>query len=431
MEFEANIQEKVFEACTVGREKNIIENNYQILRVMLYGKNIDLDFSFNNEIVQSIYNNLDEEWKDKFVDNSYYIDGDKLIVTKGKKGVILDEKALTEEINKLILEKIQGSTKNEIIIPVVEKTPDEIDLEKLRNEVYKEAKNASYDKNTSKLTTHVDGVDFKVTIDEAKAILKEAKEEYEIPLDITKPDITTDKLGEEAFPEKLSSFSTRYDASNINRSTNIELSSSAINGKILLPGEQFSFNGVVGPRTKAKGYQMAGAYAAGELIETYGGGVCQVSSTIYNAVLYANLEIVERTNHSSVVSYVDCGRDATVSYGSKDFKFKNPREYAIKLKAHASNGILTVEIWGIPEEEDVEIELTSEVTDVVICNTKYVYDSKLAPGQEVVEAIGANGAKSIAYKITKKNGRIISKDVLSEDSYNPMAKIIKTGSKNH
>ena len=128
---------------------------------------------------------------------------------------------------------------------------------------------------------------------------------------------------------------------------------------------------------------------------------------------------------------MDCGRDATVSYGSKDFKFKNPREYAIKLKAHASNGILTVEIWGIPEEEDVEIELTSEVTDVVICNTKYVYDSKLAPGQEVVEAIGANGAKSIAYKITKKNGRIISKDVLSEDSYNPMAKIIKTGSKNH
>ncbi len=337
MEVNVDLQKKVYEACTIGRNKNIIANNYQILYVLLHGKNIELDINYNEELVQSIYNNLDEEWEDKFIDNSYYIEDDKLVIVMGKQGVEIDKKALEEEINNLILERIAGKKIYELEIPVITKVPEEINIEEIRNEIYKEAKNASYDEETSTLTTHVNGVDLKITIEEAKELLKEKKEEYEIPLEITKPEITTDKLGEEAFPEKLATFSTRYDASNVNRSTNIELASSEINGTILLPDEKFSFNGVVGPRTKAKGYLMAGAYAAGELVETYGGGVCQVSSTIYNAVLYANLEIVERSNHSSVVSYVDCGRDATVSYGSKDFKFKNSRNYAIMLKAKAEN----------------------------------------------------------------------------------------------
>lgn len=87
-----------------------------------------------------------------------------------------------------------------------------------------------------------------------------------------------------------------------------------------------------------------------------------------------------------------------------------------------------MEIWGISEDEEYEIEITSEVTDVIVCSTKYVYDSSLAEGEEVVDSNGANGAKSIAYKIVKKNGLIISKEILSEDSYNPMTKIIRTGS---
>lgn len=145
--------------------------------------------------------------------------------------------------------------------------------------------------------------------------------------------------------------------------------------------------------------------------------------------MYANLEIVERYNHSAVVGYVDPGRDATVSYGVRDFKFKNSRTYAIKLKAIARNGIITIEIWGIPEKEEYVIELSSEVTDVIICNTKYIYDKTLEADKEVVQAIGANGAKSKAYKTIKKNGVVISKTVLSEDSYNPMTRVIKTGDK--
>lgn len=429
MELNVDVREKVYEACTIGRDKNIIANNYKILKTMIFGENIDFNITYNEEIVSSIFNTLDEEWEDKFIDNGYYIEEEKLIIVKGTKGVVIDEEALQEKINEAVRQKIEGKEIADIEIPVIIKTPEEIDVERIRNEIYKEAKDASYDESTSTLYTHVNGVDFAISIDEAKDILKEDKEEYIIPLEITKPNITTDKLGEEAFPEKLASFSTRYDASNTNRATNLELSCKAIDGTILLPGDIFSFNGVVGARTKAKGYLMAGAYSNGELIESYGGGVCQTSSTIYNAALYANLEIVERYNHSAVVGYVDPGRDATVSYGVRDFKFKNSRTYAIKLKASAKNGILTIEIWGIPEKEEYVIELISEVTDVIVCNTKYKYDSKLGKDEEVVETIGANGAKAKAYKTIMKNGVVISKTVLSEDSYNPMTRVVRTGDK--
>ena len=430
MELETDMIDKVYKACMIGREDNIFVNNFKILSVWMNGENLELDFKFNEEIMQSIFKGLDEEWENKFVDNSYYIEGEKLVITRGKSGIIMDEKALREEIKTLVREKIEGKERNEIEIPTKIQTPEEIDIEKIAKEIFKEAKNASYDREAGKLNIHSNGIELGIGLDEAKEILKEQKEEYELPLQITTPQVTTDMLGEDAFPNILGSFSTRYDASNKNRSTNIEIASETISETVLMPGETFSFNGTVGPTTASKGYLQAGAYSAGELVQDYGGGVCQVSSTIYNAVLYANLEIVERYNHSSVVSYVDPGRDATISYGTRDFKFKNSRQYAVKLNLRATNGILEVEIKGIKEDEEYEIELSSKKTETILCTTKYVYDSSLSEGQEIVESGGANGAKSIEYKITKKNNRIIKEEILSEDSYNPMTRIIKTGSKN-
>lgn len=429
MELETNIAETTYNACKLGRSGNIFANNFKIIDILINGENLKIDIKFNEEILKSIFNNLGEEWEGTFIDNSYYIDGDKLVIVKGKEGIIIDENALRQEIVNLVNKKIEGEKVNEIEIPTITNKPSEIDLNKIQKEIYKEPKNASYDKTAGKLSIHSDGIDFGVSIEEAKEIIAEDKEECNIPLKITKPEITTDMLGEDAFPNTLGSFSTRYDASNKNRGTNIELAAEAINGTVLLPGEKFSFNSIVGPTTAAKGYKLAGAYAAGELVENYGGGICQVSSTIYNAVLCANLEIIERYNHSSVVSYVDPGLDATISYGSRDLKFKNPRKYAVRINAKASNGILDVEIKGIYEEEEYEIELSSETTEIILCNTKYVYDSSLAEGQEIVKTGGANGAKSISYKTVKKNGRIVLKTELTRDSYNPMTKVILTGSK--
>ncbi|MCI8518804.1 MAG: hypothetical protein HFJ51_01405 [Clostridia bacterium] len=429
MELKTNVIDKVSEACLIGRKENIIANNFKVISVLINGENLELDLSFNEEIMQSMFNTLDAEWEGKFIDNSYYIEGEELVIVKGKKGIVLDKEALKNSIKQAIYDKIEGKEIKDIEIPTKIEAPEEIDIEKIEKEVYKEAKNASYDKTSGRLEIHSNGVEFGISIEDAKQIIKENKEEYKIPLQVTMPQVTIDMLGENAFPNVLGGFSTRYDASDKNRGRNIELAAEAINGKVIMPGEKFSFNTVVGPTTKEKGYMPAGAYSGGKLVQDYGGGVCQVSSTLYNTVLFANLEIVERYNHSSVVGYVNPGRDATISYGTRDFKFANPRKYAIKVNAKATNGILEMEIRGIAEADDVEVELSSEKTETILCETKYVYDSTLEEGQEYVETWGANGAKSIAYKTIKKNGAIISKTVLSEDSYNPMVKIIKTGSK--
>lgn len=337
MELETDIVDKINEACKIGRDGNIVSNNYRIVATLIKGENLQIDVKFNEEILKSIFSNLDDEWNETFVNNSYYIDGDKLVINKGKSGVVVNEEELRNALTKLVRDKIEGKDINEIEIPVIQKNPDKIDLEAIQKEIYKEAQNASYDANSSKLTVHSDGVDFGIGVEEAENIIKEDKEEYIVPLRITRPAITTDMLGDDAFPDVLASFSTRFDPGNTNRNTNMDLAAKALDGTVLMPGQRFSFNSIVGPTTASKGYLLAGAYSAGELVENYGGGICQVSSTIYNAVVYANLEIVERYNHSSVVSYVDPGRDATISYGSKDFKFLNSRNYAIKLNVRATN----------------------------------------------------------------------------------------------
>lgn len=386
MELETDYMDKIYEACKIGRSGNIIHNNYEILDVLIHGRNIDLTINFNEEILQSIFSNLDTEWEGTFIDNSYYIEGDKLKIVKGKEGIILDEQKLREELIKCVNSKIQGEEIHKIDIPTITKVPEIIDIEKIQKEIYKEAKDASYDAKERKLSVHSNGIDLGVTLEDAKKLLAENKEEYEIPLKITKPSVTTDMLGEEAFPNVLGKFSTRFDASNINRATNIELAAKAIDGTVLIPGEKFSFNSIVGPTTASKGYLLAGAYSAGELVENYGGGICQVSSTVYNTALYANLDIVQRFNHSSIVSYVDPGLDATISYGSKDLKISNPRKYAIKIHAKTNNGILEVQIVGIKEDDDVEIELTSKTTEVIPCTTRYIYDSSLSENQQIVKA---------------------------------------------
>ena len=231
MELEANTTDKVYEACLIGRDKNIFINNYKIISVLLNGVNLDLDIKFNDEILESIFSNLDDEWEGKFTDNSYYIDNDKLVIVRGKTGTIIDKEKLKQELIKIVREKIESKNVATLEIPVIEKNPSEIDLEQIQKEIYKEAKDASYNEETEKLSIHADGIDFGVSMDEAKQIIAEEKEEYIIPLKITKPAVTTDMLGEEAFPDTLAKFSTRYDASNKNRATNIELASEAINRK--------------------------------------------------------------------------------------------------------------------------------------------------------------------------------------------------------
>lgn len=330
-----------------------------------------------------------------------------------------------------IIDKMkQIGNKNDIIsIPVETVEPDEIDLEKIRNEIYKEPQDAYVSKNPTTVHTHVNGVDFKISIEEAQKLLEEDKTEYTIPLKITIPSKTIKDLGEEAFPDLLSTYTTRYDASNYNRSNNLTIAAEKINGTIVMPGEIFSYNKVVGERTIEEGYKEAGAYSGGGVVQSVGGGICQISSTIYNTALLANLEIVERSNHQFQTSYVSASRDATVSWGYLDFKFKNSRSYPIKIVASAKNGVVKISMYGIKEETEYEVFIQSTVLSYIPYSVKYIEDDTLAKGEEIVEQAGYNGCKSEAYRILKLNGKVISNTLLSRDTYDPMQKIIRIGTK--
>lgn len=201
-------------------------------------------------------------------------------------------------------------------------------------------------------------------------------------------------IGTEAFPDLLSTFSTKYAVSNKNRTTNLILAANKINGTVLMPGETFSYNKVVGSRTISAGYKEAPIYVQGKVVDGLGGGICQVTSTLYNAVVYANLEIVQRTNHQFIPSYVTASRDATVVYGSIDFQFKNNRNYPIKLVCSVSGGIANFKIFGLKQEDDCQVEISSYETGRT-----------------------STAIYSEAYKILKRDGKIIGSQLLSKDTY--------------
>ena len=159
---------------------------------------------------------------------------------------------------------------------------------------------------------------------------------------------------------------------------------SKLNGVVVMPGEVFSYNETLGKRTAAEGYEYANGFAGGKVVPMLAGGICQVSSTLYDAVLYANLNIMERHNHMFQATYVDPGKDATVVYGSLDFKFENTRNYPIMIKTQASGGLADIKIFGIKEEVEYEIEVITEVLSYTPYSVVYETDYSLAAGQERV-----------------------------------------------
>jgi len=423
IELQYEIDSVIELAYNLGRKGNIFENNFAIIKSKLKGENIKLDYKYNEELLNNIVKGIKEKIPNAVKQPTYCIEDDKLIITKGAEGLTINE----EELKEKILKNINLSYTEEININSVKTNPDDINIEKIHEEVFTEPKDAYYTTNPFKVYAEVKGIDFDVN--QAKEILKENKDEYEISLTITNPKKTIDQIGTEAFPDMLSTFSTRYDASDWSRTTNLKLAVNKINGKVVMPGETFSYNKTLGKRTAEAGYKEAAGYAGGKVVPMIGGGICQISSTLYDAVVYANLEIVERHNHMFKTSYLGAGKDATVVYGRLDFQFKNNRNYPIKINASAENGIAKITIYGIKEETEYDIEITTTILNYIPYKVVYENDSSLPEGTENVTQRGANGFKSITYKILRLNGVEVSRSVLSTDTYDPMHKYVTRGTK--
>ncbi len=219
---------------------------------------------------------------------------------------------------------------------------------------------------------------------------------------------------------------TTKTTANSKRNTNVNLAAKAVNGTVLQPGEEFSFNEVVGERTEAKGYKGAAAYNNGEVVEEIGGGVCQVSSTLYNAVLKAGLKTTVRRSHTFEPSYVTPGTDATISWGGPDYKFVNNSSAAIGIRASYYKQTMTVSIYAIPIlEEGVTYELKStKIKDLDPPAPTYEEDPTLEPGVEKVKSGGSQGSYWETRLVVKKNGEVISNDVDHTVTYKGHAPVI-------
>lgn len=387
-----NTEEAVNMAYNIGKNGNIFQKNTEILNTLFSKVNIDPGFSIDEEQLKKDLQDISSKLPDKVIESSCYIDDNRLIITKGQAGksIKVEDSAnyITKEINNLNVQN------NPLELITEDAYPNQIDLDAVYNEVHKDPVNAYYSQNPYVVHPSENGLDFAISLDDAKNLLQEEKDEYVIPLKVLYPSVTTNMIGTEAFPDLLSEFSTKYAASNKNRTTNLILASKKINGTVLMPGETFSYNKVVGARTIAAGYKEAPIYVSGRVEDGIGGGICQITTTLYNAVLYANLDIVERSNHQFVPSYAGPSRDATVVYGAIDFKFKNNRDYPIKITCSVSGGIANFKIWGLKSDNDYEVQITSRTTGKT-----------------------ATAIYSEAYKTLKKNGAVVSTTLLSKDTY--------------
>lgn len=301
--------------------------------------------------------------------------------------------------------------------------PEPVDVEALYEEYCTEPEDAAYDTKTFEITPEVVGYGFDK--EELQEKLDKAQEGEEIVIELGElvPEITEEKLRDSLFADVLASYDSPHTWIN-DRTHNLELACQAIDGTILMPGETFSFNGTVGERTKEKGYREAIVYVSGESVPQRGGGVCQVASTIYYCALMADLEIVTRAPHMYFVTYVPAGMDATVYWGSQDFKFRNSTEYPLRIDASVSDGYVHIKLVGT-ETKDYTVKMTYDIVSTTDWKTveKEVTDGSYANGEVITTPY--TGYKVITYMHKyDKDGKEISVEQVAVSNYNKRDKVV-------
>ncbi|NLK97164.1 MAG: vanomycin resistance protein VanB [Epulopiscium sp.] len=305
-------------------------------------------------------------------------------------------------------------------------------IEALAKEINKEPRNAILKRQNDRfqIENEVLGIEMDVESTAKKVIrLISEKREGVVEVIVNKTDPIYTKEILSKVKDLVGSFSTEFDLNNTERVNNLTVAAQKLNGQVINVDEVFSLNKVISPFTVEEGYTEAPAIVNGELVPDIGGGVCQIASTLYNAVLFADLEILERTNHSLPVSYVELGRDATIAGDQIDFKFKNTTSFPIYIESYVRGNKVYVNLYGCKEEES---PYTIEFESVVVETTpppedKIVYDSTLEKGKEMVTVKPSEGKKVELYKKIYDNGQLISKTLVNTSYYRPRGAEIHIG----
>lgn len=305
----------------------------------------------------------------------------------------------------------------------------------VKSKVNEEAKNASISINVGNINTKKEVIGKSIEEEKFHNLLVENINDYpneklNLNMDLKEevPPIT--ELDLKKITGKISEHNTRYNSSKDGREKNMKIATDTIDGTLLMPGDTFSYNQLIGETTPEKGYEKANTYVGREIVPDYGGGICQVSTTLYRAVMRANIRSKERANHSMIVSYSEPGLDATVANDYIDYKFINTYDFPIYIEAFLSNSNVYINIYGNKEKlGNKTYELVNEIHEKYDVTVKYEEDKTLENGKEKVAINGMPGYKVSSYLVTYQGGVEVSREHISTDVYKASETIIKIGTK--
>lgn len=390
-----DIEASVDYAFNIAKSGVFLQDMTEYFTVLMTNIEIEPKLTYNDEELTNYLKTIEAYLPDQLEQHGYYVEDGELIVTNGVNGAGIE----IDELKEMIIAAIQDiSYSNSYIqIPTYVQYPDPIDVNAIHEDIFREPQNAYFTTEPYAVFADVTGIDFDKEYLSSMIAENPEAEEYAIELQYSKAELTVQDLGMEAFPNLLGSWSTKY-VNNPDRTTNLRLAANKIDGTVIMPGEIFSYNKVVGKRTIAAGYKHAAIYQDGEVTDGLGGGICQISTNLYNAAIDAGMLIEERRNHMFVPTYADAGKDATVVWGSTDFKFENRRAYPIKIETSVTGGIASVKIYGLKTNEEYDI-----------------YD--LSIGSKVIKSTDSSLVVESYREYRDENGNVVKRDKLYTDTY--------------
>ena len=344
-------------AFTSGKDGNIITNTVAYVSRWFTPVTIKPTLVYNKDILATALDTVANGFEIEPVGHTFEFGANSVTIHAPVDGVKVNRETATEMIEAKIIDADFGSL--DFVPESV--TPEPLDFNEFYEWLTSKEVDAFYEKVDGKVVVRESKARCEVdrsAVENALATLRtDSLTKIEVPAVVTEPENTTAKMTENLYKDVLGSYSTNFGSSSASRANNVRLAASRIDGTELMPGEEFSYDKTILPRTYANGYREAGVYVGNRVESGLGGGICQPSSTLYAAALYANLEILERHNHSLPVSYLPAGLDATIAEGYLDLRIRNNLDYPIKISAVTEGGVITFKILGYNHDNtSVDIE---------------------------------------------------------------------------
>ena len=430
-----NVDAAVEAAYNYGRVGTEAEKQQAKAQTLVGVHNIALlpYLELNTAYIRQVLNDYSATLDSSYSPSTYVLEGEKPVL----EGELFDENAPCQtlvlttgtpgqhlEMEDVYNDILDAYSFNQFFVTVeslsTSDLPKDLNLDAIFEEYCTEPVDAVMNMETFEVTYELYGYTFDLEAAREKLATAGYGQTIEIPMTYLVPEVLGKDLAEMLYRDVLGSCQTPH-TNDANRNTNLKLACKAINGYVLYPGDVFDYNKIVGQRTEAAGYKPAGAYANGETVQELGGGICQVSSTLYYSALIADLDIVTRKNHSYLSSYIDPGMDATVSWGGPEFRFRNSTNYPVRIVAEVSGGYVKIQLIGT-DEKDYYVEMkykfvSTEKFDTVTKEYEFDNEEGYKDGDIVQTGIDGKTVKTYKCKYDKKTGKLLSETLEATSTY--------------